>query len=261
MVKRGMQDYRKAIAFTKDKWDLKKNSPIESGTTVDDIIEYVHRKMYLSNLVVIDNDNDEVNLRQKEVDIIVDVAQARGNIEDDEGESDNVDSKLEDESDLDDSKPPYIDDGTDNDATPKKPNYKSGNDNDKRNESEKDDDNESSKNEKDDNNKDGCNEKISCTCNQKSNEYKDDEDDDNDGKNDSESTNDDVNNDDDYNTSDQDDDKESSEDETKDSAKKKRKIIGQKKKKNSSPDDEQVPHEYMFNSYMAYVLWGPFVDI
>jgi hypothetical protein len=74
MVKRGMQDYRKAIAFTKDKWDLKKNSPIKLGTTVDDVIEYVRRKMYLSNLVVIDNDNDEVNLRQKEVDIIVDVA-------------------------------------------------------------------------------------------------------------------------------------------------------------------------------------------
>jgi hypothetical protein len=62
MVKRGMQDYRKAITFMKDKWDLKKNSPIELGTTVDDVIEYVHQKMYLSNLVVIDNDNDEVNL-------------------------------------------------------------------------------------------------------------------------------------------------------------------------------------------------------
>jgi hypothetical protein len=113
---------------------------------------------------------------------------------------------------------------------------------------------------KNDNNKDGCNEKISRTCNQKSNQYKDDEDDDNDGTNDSESTNDDVNNDDDYNTSDQDDDKDSSEDEAKYSAKKKRKIIGQKKKKNSSSDDEQVPHEYMFNSYMAYVLWGPFAE-
>ena len=23
-------------------------------------------------------------------------------------------------------------------------------------------------------------------------------------------------------------------------------------------DDDEVPHEWMFNSYMAYIMWGPF---
>ena len=65
MVKKGMKDYRKAIAYTKDKWNLKTNTPIESGTTVDNVIEYVH--MYLSNLVTINDDNDEVNPPEKKV--------------------------------------------------------------------------------------------------------------------------------------------------------------------------------------------------
>ena len=26
----------------------------------------------------------------------------------------------------------------------------------------------------------------------------------------------------------------------------------------SSEDDDEVPHEWMFQSYMAYVMWGPF---
>ena len=41
MIKRGMKEHKKALAFAKDKWNLKTNSPIESGTTVDDVIECV----------------------------------------------------------------------------------------------------------------------------------------------------------------------------------------------------------------------------
>ena len=80
MAKKGMSDYRKAMAYTKDKWDIKKNCPIESGTTVEDVIDYVRRRMYLSNFVVIDDDNDDVNDGRNEVndevevDISIDVA-------------------------------------------------------------------------------------------------------------------------------------------------------------------------------------------
>jgi hypothetical protein len=39
---------------------FKKKQPIESGTTVEDIIEYVRRKMYLSdNKVITINDEEE----------------------------------------------------------------------------------------------------------------------------------------------------------------------------------------------------------
>ena len=59
MAKRGLRDYRKALSFTTDKWDLKKNEAIESGTTIDDVIEYVRRKMYLNDKVITIDDDDE----------------------------------------------------------------------------------------------------------------------------------------------------------------------------------------------------------
>ena len=61
MAKKGLRDYRKALSFTKDKWDLKKNEPKESGTTVDDVIDYVRLKMYnmSKSTVVIDDDDDD----------------------------------------------------------------------------------------------------------------------------------------------------------------------------------------------------------
>ena len=63
MAKKGLREYRKALSFTKDKWDLKKHEPKESGTTVDDVIEYVRLKMYkrsISNVDTDDDDDDEV---------------------------------------------------------------------------------------------------------------------------------------------------------------------------------------------------------
>ena len=61
MAKKGLRAYRKALSFTKDKWDLKLNVPKESGTTVDDVIDYVRLKMYnmSKSTVVIDDDDDD----------------------------------------------------------------------------------------------------------------------------------------------------------------------------------------------------------
>ena len=61
MAKRGLREYRKALSFTKDKWDLTKHEPKESGTTVDDVIDYVRLKMYKRSIStdVIDDDDDD----------------------------------------------------------------------------------------------------------------------------------------------------------------------------------------------------------
>ena len=55
----GAKDYRKAYAYACDKWDMKKNKPKESGMTVDNVIEYVRRRMYLKNIIKLDSDNKE----------------------------------------------------------------------------------------------------------------------------------------------------------------------------------------------------------
>ena len=46
MAKRGVVYYKKALAFAAQKWDIVKNEPKESGTTVDDVIAYVRHAMY-----------------------------------------------------------------------------------------------------------------------------------------------------------------------------------------------------------------------
>ena len=97
MAKRGLKDYRKALAYATDKWDIKKCEPIESGTTVDDVIEYVRRRMYLSAKSASNDDCDEDDnvvetdlmnklknaMKEKEIDSVDD----DGN--DDEGSDDN----------------------------------------------------------------------------------------------------------------------------------------------------------------------------
>jgi hypothetical protein len=61
MARRGLKSYRKALSFANDKWDIKKNEPKESGTTVEDVIEYVRCKMYLKDVIVLDDDEYLVN--------------------------------------------------------------------------------------------------------------------------------------------------------------------------------------------------------
>ena len=198
MAKRGMQDYRKALAFTKKKWDLKTNTPIESGTTVEDVIEYVRRRMYLSKLVTIDDDNDEANEKKNKdvgtlgdtsidntnedtptsIDIRVDVARGRTSNDDDNEENgnDKKRKKMNHDEDSDDEED-YDDESTDSEDDSdldKKPSVMGKNN---------DDD---------------------------SYKYKEDYDD----------------------VDDEDDD----------------------------DDDDHVPEAYIFNSYFAYILWGPFAE-
>ena len=97
MAKKGIREYRKALSFTKDKWNLKNNEPKESGTSVEDVIEYVQRKMYEKSIVVIDsddndNDNDEVVTASK-----LDKASIKNKNEGkDDGDDDNNDADGDD---------------------------------------------------------------------------------------------------------------------------------------------------------------------
>jgi hypothetical protein len=45
MVKRGTSEIRKALAYTKDKWDFTNNVPKESGISVEDIIDCIRECM------------------------------------------------------------------------------------------------------------------------------------------------------------------------------------------------------------------------
>ena len=115
MAKRDLCDYRKAMAFISDKWNVKTNEPIESGTTIDDIIEYVRRRMYLSmNAITIDEEEEEDekdNEAEKEI-LIEFMKNKRGkddwikneddNTNDDKDSNDNENN--ESDSSLDDSK-------------------------------------------------------------------------------------------------------------------------------------------------------------
>ena len=46
MAIRGARAYKKALAFSKDKWDIDTLEPKKSGETMQDCIEYVRMKMY-----------------------------------------------------------------------------------------------------------------------------------------------------------------------------------------------------------------------
>lgn len=62
MAQKGMKNFKKALAFAYKKWDRTKNSPKDSGDTVDDVIEYVRTEMYKEmhvNPTENDSDTDE----------------------------------------------------------------------------------------------------------------------------------------------------------------------------------------------------------
>ena len=46
MAKKGLKMYKKALGYAAKKWNIEKCEPIESGTTADDVIEYVRQQMY-----------------------------------------------------------------------------------------------------------------------------------------------------------------------------------------------------------------------
>ena len=77
MAKKGTAYYRKALAFTHKKFDLDKMSVIESGNSIEDVIEYVRTEMYQvifkeelakkktivlddDDIMIDDEDNDEL---------------------------------------------------------------------------------------------------------------------------------------------------------------------------------------------------------
>ena len=67
VAKRGVKSYRKALSFASAKWDINTDTPKESGTTADDVIEFVRCKMYKllktkkSEDSEEDEDDDDIN--------------------------------------------------------------------------------------------------------------------------------------------------------------------------------------------------------
>ena len=94
MAKRGACEFRKAMGYTKDKWDFKKNEPKESGMTVDDVIDYVRERMYMKSVICIDSDDDD--------DYVINAAKINSN-EKEKEKKEEVATKVVD-GDVDDSK-------------------------------------------------------------------------------------------------------------------------------------------------------------
>ena len=184
------------MSYTKDKWDLKLNEPKESGTTVDDVIDYVRLKMYnmsKSTVVIDDDDDDDVVNAFNEETI------KRNNRETNE---DNHDCNADDDEDVNE-------DVNINDENDKKNDTLDGDDivNDVGNKDEENDENE-------DKNVDETEQRTDKK---------------NDDSNDGDSS---------FKSSGSDDSDEDSEVE----------------------NSEEIPENYMFASFMAYVLWGPFAN-
>ena len=62
IAKKGVENYRKALAFASKKWDLKSNTPLESGYTKENLIDFVRLKMYevlILNVTYIDSSDEE----------------------------------------------------------------------------------------------------------------------------------------------------------------------------------------------------------
>ena len=68
-AKRGIKSYKKALSFAASKWNLKTDSPIESGTTEDDVLQYVRERMYkLSKKSDNDISSDEDDIGEDNTD-------------------------------------------------------------------------------------------------------------------------------------------------------------------------------------------------
>ena len=55
MAKKGTANYRKALSFAVKKFDLDKMEVLESGNSVEDVIEYVRCEMYKHLTKQVDN--------------------------------------------------------------------------------------------------------------------------------------------------------------------------------------------------------------
>ena len=111
MAERGMRDYRKALAFTKDKWDEKKMQPLESGTSIEDVIEYVRQRMYLHSHVKVGDDEDGSNDKDDDDNVKHNNSKIH-NDENDDHDSQSEDYKpntqdIEDDNNIDDDGDDY----------------------------------------------------------------------------------------------------------------------------------------------------------
>ena len=59
MANRVLKDFSKALALASNKFNVKKNEPIESSAAVDDVIECVRRHVRFSMKSGTNDDNDE----------------------------------------------------------------------------------------------------------------------------------------------------------------------------------------------------------
>ena len=231
MAKRGTREFRKAMGYTKDKWDFKKNEPKQSGMTVDDVIDYVRERMYMKSVICIDSDDDD--------DVVINAAKMNSNEKEKEKkeEVDTLDSSTkvnDDDADVSKDIGDDDDDGDDKydkEVCKKKKKVckshkvkgqtikKKGDGNDGSNDGSSTDDNDDKDGDKD--------------HNEDNDDNDDEKDHDNDNDNDDNDDNDDANDDDDDDVDDDEDD-------------------------DFDDEEERVPKEYIFPSFMAYVLWGPF---
>ena len=81
MAKKGAKYFQKANSFAEQKWDMKKGTPKESGTTIDDVLHFVRQSMY-----------DYVNKNKSETS---------GEEEDNDDDNDDSGSDKDDSSDSD----------------------------------------------------------------------------------------------------------------------------------------------------------------
>ena len=72
MARRGVKSYKKALSFCSHKWDLKKGAPIESGDSIDDIVEYVREKMYELSIKEKGGDDNSVSSEDNDATQVVD---------------------------------------------------------------------------------------------------------------------------------------------------------------------------------------------
>ena len=56
-AKRGIKSYKKALSFAAHKWNLKTDLAIDSGTTEDDVVQYVRERMFKLQQQKKDDDN------------------------------------------------------------------------------------------------------------------------------------------------------------------------------------------------------------
>ena len=79
MAIRGVRAYKKALAYSKDKWDMDTLEPRKSGETIDDCIKYVRVKMFQETKKTGSSDDES---ESKETPCAV-IAQKDSNVDED----------------------------------------------------------------------------------------------------------------------------------------------------------------------------------